>query len=610
MRSSAKQLLIIVAISMPFLFWGIASIDFLDPDEGMYGAIAREMVEGGDWVIPHFNGLPYLEKPPLYLWLSASMVWLSGPSEWAVRFWSSLPALATAVLIWRAGKLIYGDRAGFMSAVVFLSSVGVFHFVRVASTDFLFIFCLTLSMYGVVGTLTCANGESQTANAGTDRLRWTRYSLFFWFGMALGLLAKGLIGVVFPLLIVGLNAVVSGQWRAASSLTNRYGIALFLAVAAPWHVIAAWQDPGLFRFYLVDNQILRFLNLRAFVEDDIPVSTTAFLLLSFIWFFPWGVFLFAHRSTETPAAAGLRSIPVIWAVVVFGFFMLSRSKLEYYALPAFPALALLAGSAWATGRNIGRWLWIGLAGCAAVGLMALRIGSGLTPDQALNGLAELIVYYRILRDQGLPFPFPSALPFGLALQGLGLALLVGWGHATVFWVKQWRQASFWALVGTAGIIGGLVINLLHVVEPHHSAKAVSQAITARGGSDELIVHEGSLEYSAALPFYTGRRVAVLDGAKGDLDYASRLPEGEGWFVDATQFEKLWQGPDKILIVTQLPWERSALASLPPQSVRWVGQYGSRRLYANHGSSEYSKVHSPRQRVTNWQSGERVSSCCF
>ena len=400
--------------------------------------------------------------------------------------------------------------------------------------------------------------------------------------------------MVFPLLIVGLHAVVTGQWRAASSLTNRFGIALFLAAAAPWHVMAAWQDPDLFRFYVVDNQILRFLNLRAFVEDDIPVSTKAFLLLSFIWFFPWGVFLFARRPKSPSDSPGLRSIAVIWATVVIGFFVLSRSKLEYYALPAFPALALLAGSAWATGRDIGRWLWIGLPGCAAVGLMALWIGSGLTPDQALNGLAELIVYYRILHDQGLPFPFPSALPFGFALQGLGLALLVGWALATAFWAKRWHTASFVALVGVAGIIGGLIINLLRVVEPHHSAKAVSQAIIATDDNHEVIVHEGSLEYSAALPFYTGRRVVVLNGAKGDLDYAFRLPEAHGWFLDGAQFEKLWKGPDRILIVTQLPWERSALAALSPQSVRWVGQYGSRRLYSNDGSSEYSKVHSTRQ----------------
>lgn len=585
MSSSVKPLLIILAVGIPFLFWGIASIDFLDPDEGMYGAIALEMVESGDWVIPHFNGLPYLEKPPLYFWLSALMFWLTGPSEWAARFWSSFPALATAVLIWRIGKRAHGDRAGLLSAVVFLSSVGVFHFVRVASTDFLFIFCLTLSMYGLVGMLCRLNGESPIAKAGPDDRALTIYCMLFWLGMALGLLTKGLIGVVFPLLIVGTHAVVSGQWRAASSLTNRVGIALFLAAAVPWHLMAVWQDSDLFRFYLFDNQILRFLNLRAFVEDDIPVSTTAFLWLSFIWFFPWGVFLFARRPAESPAGAGLRSIPVIWATIVIGFFMLSRSKLEYYALPAFPALALLVGSAWATGRDIGRWLWIGLAGCAGVGLMALWIGSGLTPDQALNGLAELIVYYRILRDQGLPFPFPSASPFGLALQGLGLALLIGWGLATLFWVKQWRAASFAALVGTAGIIGGLVINLLHVVEPHHSAKAVSRAIAARDGNEEMIVHEGSLEYSAALPFYTGRRVMVLDGAKGDLDYASRLPEGRGWFLDGAQFEKLWNGPDEILIVTQLPWERSALGALPSQSVRRIGQYGSRRLYANHASSE-------------------------
>ena len=144
-----RELLLILVVSMPFLFGGIGSIDFLDPDEGMYGAIAREMAEGGDWITPHFNGVRYLEKPPLYFWLTALTTTLFGPSEWAVRLWSVLPTLGTAILVWRIGGLIYGSHAGLLSAIILLTGVGVFRYVRVAATDSLLVFSLTLAIYGL-----------------------------------------------------------------------------------------------------------------------------------------------------------------------------------------------------------------------------------------------------------------------------------------------------------------------------------------------------------------------------------------------------------------------------------------------------------------------------
>ena len=101
-RAGSAELVLLLAVSLPFLFFGLG-LSFLDPDEGLYGAIAREMVQRGDWVTPRFNGFPYLEKPPLLFWLTALTFRLFGPSEWAVRLWSVLPALGTVLLAWRMG---------------------------------------------------------------------------------------------------------------------------------------------------------------------------------------------------------------------------------------------------------------------------------------------------------------------------------------------------------------------------------------------------------------------------------------------------------------------------------------------------------------------------
>src|SRR5262249_42511411 len=241
--------------------------------------------------------------------------------------------------------------------------------------------------------------------------RGHRRLLLFDVDPARALLSKGLIGVVLPALIVGVALLMVQRigWRELNLVR---GVALFAAIVVPWHALVAWRSPALFDFYVVDNHLLRFLNARRYVEDDVPSSTPAFLVASFLWAFPWSVFTLARRDRDPSPRAAWRPVIVVWLVSIVGLFALSRFKHEYYALPAFPALAVLVGAAWTSARDIGRWLVVGLVGCSLVGLWALWIGSGLTAGQAMDGLAELNAYYRILRDQGVQFPFASPRPFG------------------------------------------------------------------------------------------------------------------------------------------------------------------------------------------------------
>src|SRR5215470_15299526 len=556
---------ILLALGL-LLFVPKLGMPLLDPDEGLYAEIAREMVTRGDWVIPHINGLPYLEKPPLYFWLTALTFELFGPSEWATRVWSAIAALGTVLLTWRIGRRLYGSTAGLLAGVVLATVVGNALYVRRASTDQLFIFCLTLALYGFLR-------DAERPDRGRARF------LLFYVGAALAVLAKGFIGLVFPVLIVGIALVVIRRlrWRELNLLR---GVALFLAIAAPWHALVAWRSPTLFNFYVVDNHLLRFLNARRYVEDDVPASTLAFLVASFLWAFPWSVFILARREPGRSPAARWRAVVVIWLGAIVGLFALSRFKHEYYALPAFPALAVLVGAAWTSGRDIGRWLVIGLLGCGAVGVWALWVGAGLTPAQALTGLAELNAYYRILRDQAAPFPFSSARPFGQLLQWLGLVLLVGWALASLCWLAARRRAAFVALVGLAGVIKLLIFRLLDVVEPMHSVKETARAITARADPGDVLLVEGTLEYSPALPFYTRRRFAMVNGALNYFSIAASLPEAQGLFMSTADLLRLWDGPQRVFLVVRRPRGQSVVAVLPAARVHELGRYGSRWLYSN------------------------------
>jgi len=556
---------ILLALGL-LLFVPKLGMPLLDPDEGLYAEIAREMVTRGDWVIPHINGLPYLEKPPLYFWLTALTFELFGPSEWATRVWSAIAALGTVLLTWRIGRRLYGTRAGLLAGVAAATVVGNALYVRRASTDQLFMFCLTLAIYGFLR-------DAERPERGRGRF------LLFYAGAGLAVLAKGFIGVVFPVLIVGLAMLIVRRlsWR---ELNLGLGAAVFAAIAVPWHLLVAWRSPALFNFYVVDNHLLRFLDARRYVEDDVPSSTPAFLIASFLWAFPWSVFVLARREPDRSARARWQPVVVIWLVSIVGLFALSRFKHEYYALPAFPALAVLVGAAWVSGRDIGRWLVVGLVGCVAVGLGALWVGAGLTTAQALSGLAELNAYYRILREQGAPFPFPSAQPFGRLLEGLGLVLIVGWGLATLCWFRARRLGAFAALVGTAGAITVLIFSLLDVVEPIHSVKATARAISEQAGEADLLVVEGTLEYSPALPFYTGRRFTMVNGALNYFSIAASLPEARGLFLDTADLVRLWNGPQRVFLVVRRPRGQSVVVALPAARVHEIGRYGSRWLYSN------------------------------
>ncbi len=384
---------------------------------------------------------------------------------------------------------------------------------------------------------------------------------------------------MFPVLIVGLGLVAVRRlgWRELNLVR---GVALFAVLAVPWHVLVAWRSPMLFNFYVVDNHLLRFLDARRYVEDDVPSSTLAFLIASFLWAFPWSVFALARCEPDRSARASSRPVIVIWLAVIVGLFALSLFKHEYYALPAFPALAVLVGAAWTSGRDIGRWLVIGLLGCSVVGLWALRMGAGLTPAQALSGLAELNAYYRILRGQGAAFPFASARPFGELLQGLGIVLVLGWALATLLWFRAQRRGAFIAVVGVACLITILIFRLLDVVEPMHSVKETARAITAEAGPADVLVVEGTLEYSPALPFYTGRRFAMVNGALNYFSIAASLPEARGLFMNTGDLLRLWEGPQRVFLVVRRPRGQSVVSALPAARVHEIGRFGSRWLYSN------------------------------
>ncbi len=574
-------------VSIPFLFWGISSFSFLDPDEGMWGSIALEMARQGDWIIPHFNGLPYLEKPPLYFWLSASMIQLFGPEEWAVRIWSGLSAFGTALLVWRMGEWLYGRLAGLLSALVLVTSVGIYHHAHFPGADLPLVFCLTLSLFGFVDGLLHGKGSR------------SGYWIFY-LGAGLGVLAKGLVGLIFPCLIVGLFLISTGRVKILGSMNLKFGVPLFLSVALPWHLLAAWRNPDLLAFYLFNNHWLRFLNERGFAEEDVPLGTLSFLAMFLIWFFPWSFSLPAvvpHLLSSFRDRGKLReSLPIllgVWVIVVLGVFSLSFSKLEHYSLPALPPVSLLVGGWWArairsrdsqkrswlTGNRLMKWsLGLGAAGCLMLGGFFLRSGS-MSSGELLSLLSPVNSDFRTLAAQGLAFPFAFS-PYLSLLWWLGWILALGPLVSWVFVIRGSGLAGYAAQLGIAVGIGFLVFKNYLLIAPYKSVIPVTGSAAVRENPDARIIHEGLLENSGGLVFYTGKRIEVFNGRGGSLEFGARQPQADEVFLDRKRLLEQWRGPRRVFLVSRYPYDGSIAKDLPRDESIPMGKFGSRWLYMN------------------------------
>jgi 4-amino-4-deoxy-L-arabinose transferase-like glycosyltransferase len=575
---STVSLAYLVLVFAPLYLWGLGTVGFQDPDEGMYAEIAREMLISGNWVVPTFNGVPYLEKPPLMLWLTAGTLAALGPSEFAARLWKVLPVLGAVALTGALGRRLFSARVGIVAAGVLATTVGSFLFSRISQMDPLLLIAVALAAYGVVRADDRPGGAAD---------------LWFWGGIAIGVMSKGLPGLAFPASLLGLWMLIRWDDRVLRVICTWRGGLMALLVILPWHVLVAWQVPGFLDFYFVDNQILRFFGARAYVEDGGSLGSLAFLGVTLCALFPWAPLLTAalglHERGGT-AGAG-RWFCVGWIGIVVGAFVLSSFKLEYYALPAFPAVALLVSglvcrandSAALVHRSaLRRWIWISLIG----GILYCLLVAGswraglLNPANIVRGLAFWSTNYRVVLEHGLPLPPVSPGPYAVVLLGGGALWVAGFA-AAAWLVARKRVLASAAAIGAVGVgLSVLASVILQEVGPHHSLKPLAERLNAILQPDDVVVHERGLEKGGGLLFYTKRQVLVLNGRRGDLEFGSGLPGSHRAFIDTGQFRELWNGRGRTFLVTDLPGPRSAISDGALGASTLIESTGTRWLYAN------------------------------
>src|SRR5262245_17913151 len=349
----------------------------MDDVDAVHAQIARNMIQSGDWVISHLDGVAYMEKAPLPYWLIAISYKIFGVHDWAARIPTALSAILLCWFVARYGRWAFGNRAGFYAGLVLATCIGLFLFTRILIPD------VTLTLTIAV----CFLSFQRALNEDDEERYPGRWAALLAVSMAVGVLLKGLIAIVLPvggilLYLLFTRQLFSGRvWRSLHPIT---AILIFLLVAAPWHVLATLRMPphlnfsmhsgpgeyhGFFWFYFMNEHLLRFLGLR-YPRDYNTVPRAAFWLLNLLWLFPWSAYLpAALRLGYKPVDRGGRTR--LLALCAIGFLLLFFScstTQEYYSLPMYPALALLLGCAMDSENQVER-AWIN-AGTKLLGVIS------------------------------------------------------------------------------------------------------------------------------------------------------------------------------------------------------------------------------------------------
>jgi len=412
----------LVLLGLTLFVWPLTlDVPLTDPDEGLHAAIAQEMVERGDWVVPRMLGEPFLDKPVLYFWAQAAALDVFGMREAAVRLpglvFGLLGALTTA---WLAAE-VAGRRAAVTAGALYATTLLPLAIAQAGVHDVALVPWTNLALVGLW------RAAATTGAAG--RMRWILAAGVF---VGLAMLTKGLVGVA----LIGLPFAVwlMAERRLTPGLVVAGGLTLVVGavIASPWYAAMEAADPGYLRYYFFERHVMGFATSTQVHGQRpwwyyLPIVAGGSL--------PWvlGLPFASPRRLGPRWTAGTRLL-WIWLLVDVAVLSVARSKMVTYILPALPAAAILAAVAWdrwreeagRRGANQGRWLLVahGLIVVALVPVAAIvaDVRFDVRPDAAIGAGAALVLVAAILAlSRGTGGVGPRAL--GWLLTAMALAFV-------------------------------------------------------------------------------------------------------------------------------------------------------------------------------------------
>jgi 4-amino-4-deoxy-L-arabinose transferase-like glycosyltransferase len=426
------HLIALVVLCAVVFFYGLGWAPLIGPDEPRYAEVAREMYASGDWITPRLGEIKWFEKPALTYWLSAIGYALFGENEFGARFAIAVVATFGVLLLYFFGRRIASARFGYLSAAA-LVTCGLWPgFARGATFD------LPLAVAIEIALFSFFLWESKESQLNRDRLWYV-----FCFAMGFATLAKGLVGVVLPLLIVAPYLILTRNWKIVFRLRLlAVGALIFLATAAAWYApVIALNGREFIDEFFIGHHFQRYLSNKY----KHPQPFYFFFLVAFAGSFPWSFCMVSSlmkpgswRSLKRGFISEddkLKLFLGCWIIIPILFFSVSGSKLPGYILPVFPAVALVVG------RELDRW-WsdetaqpVAQAYLTAALIIVVGIGSGVVLQRELGVSARdawlmgsVAILVAVVYLGLLIFKSGQAatlyLPFGLALIVVAAAHLV------------------------------------------------------------------------------------------------------------------------------------------------------------------------------------------
>jgi 4-amino-4-deoxy-L-arabinose transferase-like glycosyltransferase len=523
----------LVAVAAAVYLTGLGSTRLWDDDETYFAQTAREMHERGDLIVPWFNQSLFAHKPPFMYWMMIGAYHLLGVTEFASRLPSAVFATASALLVWRLGRILYSPRVGFWAGIVLSTSLNYVVIARAATCDAELLFFCTLAIYLFVRSnakwrTTVARAHPTGQSSGEDHAQlawldedasepttWKTWTLVY-AAMGMAVMVKGPIGVVLPTAVLGLflllqkrgrrsqsptpifnsqfSPTVSGSLRQrcltsvaylASVFSPRHvvrtiwsmrpltALAMTLLVAGPWFVAVSVRTHGEFlKGFFGEHHFHRFTATM----DNHNGPPFYYLLAICVGFFPWIIFLkpacteLVRRMRDPQSSRPADRLIIAWFTVWVGFFSLAVTKFPHYVLPAYPALAL------GTAAFLDRWI-------RDDEIYPKFWRRAAWSTVGLVGLGIVIVMPFVARVH-----LPSEHWLGLA----GLPLIVG--PLVVAWFAERRQITraLASLTATAAVFSiGLFAVAAVRVDRHQNTRPFAAAIRAHNptGDARIAVYQ-------------------------------------------------------------------------------------------------------------------------
>jgi len=594
-------MIVLLGLSACFLLWKLGSPALYDLDEGGYAEIAREMLVLHDWITPHLNFVRLLDKPPMLYWLTALSFQLFGVSEFAARLPVVLSTLGCIMLCYLLGSRLFGGLAGLLAALIFATCTGtmVFNAARQLQPDMPLTFFLTAALAAfLLGRF--AQEKPQ------------RYYLTGYAALALAVMTKGLLGLLFPCLALVGYLCLTREWGLVKQLQLCRGTALFCLLTLPWHVVAELQSPGFLKFYLLDVHLLRFFDAGSLALNMTALPLLAFWGITGLFLYPWVVFLPLAFLQALPGRRQEReeadqAVLWLWVGSVLLFFSVSSFRLYIYGLPAVPALAILGGRFWAK---------VFLAS-AQVPLSALRPEQDRPYRRAILAATTLLVLVAGGLFLAFLMPAPWQPGVGRGFYGMVDTNVRGYEHGVVSDAKVPSLPS-WEDLSGLGILGGTILTIgsllaflaaafnrlpwafvfliltmlpmrycsqvgMELFAPSISTKALATTLVATLQPGETIVKDGRYEDIGAVSFYTAQKIYLVHGRSQDLAFGSRYPDAAGTFLEEAEFLQLWHSEKRVYLLTDYPSTHRPHreAFYGKLQLYHLAQSGSMHLFTNH-----------------------------